>query len=165
MQDLAFFAKGISLVLLALAAGAFLLGRSQAAHASDLQREGVRTSATVTERYVRSGARPTSAAEERRQGVDEHRIRYSFQLQDGREHTTDESLPEELWRTVTVGQELKVTYLPRDPDVATVLDGGFEQGAALLSMAWKLLLGLGAVCLAFGIVAGRKPKPPAASER
>ncbi len=85
---------------------------SQLNDASILQRTGVETTGTVSQKWIVAGESKDTS----------HRIRYTFQL-DNENHTFERSVPVALHRVVHSGSTFQVTVSPDNPDLHEIFPG------------------------------------------
>lgn len=163
MKELVFFAKGMIVVFALLGCGAAYFAHAQAVQAGRLAHEGVSTTATITKKFLQATTHATSSDQRVRGGTD-HVVVYEFPVEGAdAPQTKRETLHEETWNGLAVGQQVPVRYWAQDPKIATIQDQGFARSAAFLSDAWKLMAGLAVACAIFVKLAS--PKRPVVPPR
>ncbi|MFG5382189.1 DUF3592 domain-containing protein [Yoonia sp. R2-816] len=110
---------------------------SQLNDASILQRTGVETTGTVSQKWIVAGESKDTS----------HRIRYTFQLND-QNHTFERSVPIALHRVVHSGSNFRVTVSPQDPDLHEIFPGQLA-GTAQSQLIAGLIIGAIGVAIFF----------------
>lgn len=97
-----------------------------------LANEGVSSLATITNKRTESGNINTKDTYDNKSAVTRYILEYSFPLEDS---TTkwqgDDQVTEEDFNSVEIGDQFDVQYWPQDPNIATILEDAYAEGAKL----------------------------------
>ena len=92
--------------IIAFLVGAIFIGAAKTTdyRMAALQREGIRTTAKITEKYKTSGKGPPTPY-----------LKYEFTDKQGTSFRGDDAYPFEAWNSLRIGDSVGVTYMPDDP--------------------------------------------------
>lgn len=106
-----------------------------------LANEGVSSLATITNKRTETGNLTTKDTYNNKSGVMRYILEYSFPLEDStKEWQGDDQVSEEDYNSVEIGDQFDVQYWSQDPDIATILEDAYAEGAKLAKNISTVLL-------------------------
>jgi hypothetical protein len=142
----------LAVVLALIGLGSVWLGVQHAAHSGNLAAEGVTTDAEIVARFLDTSAEKTRMVGDRATettSVDSTHVRYRFLLEDGTPFEKEESVDPAFYDEAEIGTVWQVTYLPSDPEIASLYGDRFAQSASILTWVAGIALALSALLFAY----------------
>lgn len=128
------------------------LGVRHAEHSGGLSRAGATTDAEIVRKFEGVAAQKNRMAGDKAvatTSVSTLNVTYRFGLADGSVFEKTESVDAEFFARADVGSFWQVTYLPDDPEVASLFGDRFGQSAGYLLWFAAIALSLAAALLVF----------------
>lgn len=98
---------------------------SEGQKADKIAREGQQVQAEIIRTYTWV-SQSTDKNNRKKESLPDYHVVYRFETKDGREVEVDEEIGRDFYETIEDGTFYTVTYWPRDPQIASLYERGFE---------------------------------------
>ncbi len=122
--------------------GALYLQGANDENAERLASQGVTSLATITDKHTTTSHNTNRKAS----GMKRYVLKYTFPLAgSGKQWQGDDDVSESDYNSVKIGDQFDVRYWPQDPEIATIIEDAYGQGAELLQTIATVLFSLAAL--------------------
>lgn len=120
-----------------------------------LTHEGVTSHATITEKHIETSHTTNKHIHSQSSGVDSYILKYSFIVKHNNEEWPgNEKVSKEDYNSVEIGDQFEVIYWPDNPNIATILEDAYTDGAKLAKKISRILMVLSSL---FFIIYFKRP--------
>ena len=113
-----------------------------------LDHEGETSIATITNKRIETSHTTNKNAYAKASGSKHYTLEYTFSLVDSNKvWQGDDDVSEEDFNSVEIGDQFDVLYWRENPDIATILENGYSEGAQLARNISMFCFGLAALMI------------------